>query len=122
MLLSKLNSVGAIFISWSEAADVIRRIARRESVAKGWESSALPALDQPSCLSLSLFATLFILLPVLLRCAAASSPYTPVSLYLCTRSFPAICSYSNTELFIPLFLFHPLVLSPGQVTRCLVAP
>ena len=35
MLLSKLNSVGAIFISWPEAADVIHGIARRESVAKG---------------------------------------------------------------------------------------
>lgn len=35
MLLSKLNSVGAIFISCPEAVDVIRRIARRESVAKG---------------------------------------------------------------------------------------
>lgn len=46
MLLSKLNSVGAIFISCPEAADVIRRIARRESVAKGRERFTL--LLQPN--------------------------------------------------------------------------
>lgn len=51
MLLSKLNSVGAIFISCPEAADVIRRIARRESVAKGRERFTL--LLQPILPSLS---------------------------------------------------------------------
>lgn len=52
MLLSKLNSVGAIFISCPEAADVIHRIARRESVAKGRERFTL--LLQPILPSLSL--------------------------------------------------------------------
>lgn len=56
MLLSKLNSVGAIFISCPEAADVIRRIARRESVAKGRERFTLllqPILSLHSLLPLS---------------------------------------------------------------------
>lgn len=44
MLLSKLNSVGAIFISWPEAADVIHGIARRESVAKGPTGEGKPTL------------------------------------------------------------------------------
>lgn len=59
MLLSKLNSVGAIFISCPEAADVIRRIARRESVAKGrWKG--LPSYFN----QFSLLFHLHLLLPV----------------------------------------------------------
>ena len=84
MLLSKLNSVGAIFISCPEAADVIRRIARRESVAKGRERFTL--LLQPSPPSQ--------LSPHHPSCPP--SPYSPVSVYVCTLS--TISPYSNQAL------------------------
>lgn len=112
MLLSKLNSVGAIFISWPEAADVIRRIARRESVAKGRERFTLPSpTDQPSAPSLSLFPS------------CPPSPYrSPVALHarrvasrlLYTYALCLLSPHILTDPFIPhagLFLFPSLLLS-----------
>jgi len=85
MLLSKLNSVGAIFISCPEAADVIRRIARRESVAKGRERFTL--LLQPNSLPTPLSPH---------HPSCPPSPYSPVSVYVCTLS--TISPYSNQAL------------------------
>lgn len=89
MLLSKLNSVGAIFISCPEAADVIRRIARRESVAKGRERFTL--LLQPILPSLSPF-----------------SPRTPSSflssIALLTRR---LCIRMHVVYYLPVFQPSP---------------
>lgn len=83
MLLSKLNSVGAIFISCPEAADVIRRIARRESVAKGRERfTLLLQPSHPTVPSSSFLSSIALL--------------TRLSVYVCTLS--TISPYSNQAL------------------------
>lgn len=123
MLLSKLNSVGAIFISWPEAADVIHGIARRESVAKGpteerEREKERRKADPPSTATLfpspSFFAAKTCSVLVLGR----------LTLYdrLCTLyarrllSLPISIPTTLPPLLI-LFLSHPLAFSSrGQVT------
>lgn len=97
MLLSKLNSVGAIFISCPEAADVIRRIARRESVAKGRERFTLLLQPILPSLSRSSLTPHPVLLPVLHRLTHPSSLYT----YARCLLSPRIPSPSYPPLLLP---------------------
>lgn len=125
MLLSKLNSVGAIFISCPEAADVIRRIARRESVAKGRErftlllQPPLPLLPPyPSFFlsSIALLTRLCIPMHVVyyLPISQPSPSYPPLllpdvsSLVLAVKIFSFVrhlcCSLSFSSSLIPTFV------------------
>ena len=99
MLLSKLNSVGAIFISWPEAADLIRRIARREELTReGERFTSFPRLLPGG-------------FPVSLATTTLDNPLLPkpICIYLCL--VPTISPYSNQSLR-PLPPFPVPVSSP----------
>lgn len=98
MLLSKLNSVGAIFISCPEAADVIRRIARRESVVKGRERFTI------------LLSPIFPFYPLSLHHHSLSCPpslYSPVSVYVHTYARCLLSPHIRTKPFMLVFSFFP---------------
>jgi len=108
MLLSKLNSVGAIFISCLEAADVIRRIARRESVAKGREG--LPSYFNRSSRQ-----------PCPSSFLSSVALLARLSVYVCALS--TISLYSNRTLHtVSLPDVYSLVLAVGNIFLRLPSP